>query len=824
MNVHLSTGAAVLPWIDSLSAYFPGTLVTAGDVSEAEKAHLFYTALWTRYSALPERWDIYSGTIEGGLTWWPGRPEFIESTYFLYRATKDPWYLYVGEMVLKDIKRRCWAKCGWAGLQDVTTGEKADRMESFFLSETLQYLFLLFDEENELHRGDGPWVFTTEGHPLIIPKNTYERKRRKLQSGTTRATSRDSEYTSKAPSSTWKDTGNQANTKQSPSNTCENPLFARYKASKLSSQQFPAILSLMASRTDIFHSSFFTRLYLLLPPPPLILDSPLVGRLGDAPLIDLNDPSPSLLSRTPPTNSTFLPWTLPAWLVPPKGTCAVIKGNERFELQFPNINISPPSGSASPSAPKLPQGEKKYTSFVPAIVKQKGESGHSNHKFNSNSNGDNVPIRHHKQVPLNFNKVTRVPDGVYISSLEGLRLIFTYDNSQPDQRLRIDRIGNVALGKDEIVYLNRQAVEGLWDQNFELVMDDDLVDLVVEVEGRRAKDMKDQPDIVDNSAPPGRKMEAPGFRDEDMELKELVDLATTLEELLAEMRKDEELGTGEATEGDIEGEISKLIDELADPMIAEEVGKFKKMLRKEIKMETMEASQEPSQGGHCTDSTAPSQSHSTITPSSQLRSFASSSLPHRIPTYQRLLPAISSTGAGSQPLQFTDELPPANPLKPRQFPPDPPATPFNHIYFTGYACSPFTPPLESQVIILKRGGCRFSDKINNIPDSSHLKLVVIVDYEGIVYHPALVSSDDLYPEDGFYPWPSYPEGSLTRPLLDEAQREPGGRVRKWKVPVVLVGGGRGVYEGLRKYTVAIGLRRRWWVRAGGVEVAGVRVV
>ncbi|CRK31457.1 hypothetical protein BN1708_005459, partial [Verticillium longisporum] len=29
-----------------------------------------------------------------GIGWWPGRPEFIESTYYLYRATGDPWYLH----------------------------------------------------------------------------------------------------------------------------------------------------------------------------------------------------------------------------------------------------------------------------------------------------------------------------------------------------------------------------------------------------------------------------------------------------------------------------------------------------------------------------------------------------------------------------------------------------------------------------------------------------------------------------------------------------------------------------------------------------------
>ncbi|EAT91940.2 hypothetical protein SNOG_00445 [Parastagonospora nodorum SN15] len=105
-------------WIDSLSAFYQGLLAMAGKLDEAIETHLLYTALWTRYSALPERWSTVTGNIEHGLRWWGGRPEWIESTWYLYHATKDPWYLHTGEMALRDIKRRCWTKCGWAGLQD----------------------------------------------------------------------------------------------------------------------------------------------------------------------------------------------------------------------------------------------------------------------------------------------------------------------------------------------------------------------------------------------------------------------------------------------------------------------------------------------------------------------------------------------------------------------------------------------------------------------------------------------------------------------------------------------------------------------------------
>lgn len=46
-----------------------------------------------------------------------------------------------------------------------------DKMESFFLGETLKYLFLLFSDDNELISLD-KYVFNTEAHPLPIWPST----------------------------------------------------------------------------------------------------------------------------------------------------------------------------------------------------------------------------------------------------------------------------------------------------------------------------------------------------------------------------------------------------------------------------------------------------------------------------------------------------------------------------------------------------------------------------------------------------------------------------------------------------------------------------
>ena len=45
--------------------------------------------------------------------------------------------------------------------------EYRDKQESFFLAETLKYLYLLFDDKQEMFPLD-KWVFNTEAHPLPV--------------------------------------------------------------------------------------------------------------------------------------------------------------------------------------------------------------------------------------------------------------------------------------------------------------------------------------------------------------------------------------------------------------------------------------------------------------------------------------------------------------------------------------------------------------------------------------------------------------------------------------------------------------------------------
>ncbi|KAI8089996.1 glycosyl hydrolase family 47-domain-containing protein [Halteromyces radiatus] len=165
-NVHMDSGMLMATWIDSLSAFMPGVQVLYGDLESAIKGHLVFYNIWQQYHALPERFDFFQQKAD--IHSYPLRPEFVESTYYLYQATKDPFYLQVGEMIMEDLNNRTRLPCGFASISDLRTGQLDDRMESFMLSETLKYLYLLFDVDNSINRMDSNFVFTTEGHFLPL--------------------------------------------------------------------------------------------------------------------------------------------------------------------------------------------------------------------------------------------------------------------------------------------------------------------------------------------------------------------------------------------------------------------------------------------------------------------------------------------------------------------------------------------------------------------------------------------------------------------------------------------------------------------------------
>lgn len=62
---------------------------------------------------------------------------------YLLKATKNPFYLRVGQAILESLNLYARAPCGYATLHSVIDKSQEDRMESFFLSETCKYLYLV---------------------------------------------------------------------------------------------------------------------------------------------------------------------------------------------------------------------------------------------------------------------------------------------------------------------------------------------------------------------------------------------------------------------------------------------------------------------------------------------------------------------------------------------------------------------------------------------------------------------------------------------------------------------------------------------------------
>ncbi|QGI69450.1 hypothetical protein CEK27_013421 [Fusarium fujikuroi] len=105
------------------------------------------------------------------------RPETIESLYYAYRATGDRKYQDWAWKAFEALNRMCKVEGGYTGLKSVMktkddkTRKFVDKMESFWLAETLKYLYLMFAEDSELQvRSDGKmkYVLNTEAHPLLV--------------------------------------------------------------------------------------------------------------------------------------------------------------------------------------------------------------------------------------------------------------------------------------------------------------------------------------------------------------------------------------------------------------------------------------------------------------------------------------------------------------------------------------------------------------------------------------------------------------------------------------------------------------------------------
>ena len=97
------------------------------------------------------------------------RPETTESLFVMWRLTKDPKYRARGWAIFEAFRSFARVESGgYASVESVyeLQVQLRDSMETFWLSETLKYLWLLFSEDDVLPLDE--WVLNTQAHPLPI--------------------------------------------------------------------------------------------------------------------------------------------------------------------------------------------------------------------------------------------------------------------------------------------------------------------------------------------------------------------------------------------------------------------------------------------------------------------------------------------------------------------------------------------------------------------------------------------------------------------------------------------------------------------------------
>lgn len=173
------SGDSLIDKMDELACFAPGMIALGSfgyGPGESEKfLSLAEELAWTCYNfyqSTPtklagENYFFRDGQdMSVGTSWNILRPETIESLFYLWRLTGNKTYKEWGWNIFQAFEKNSRIESGYVGLKDVNTGDKDNMMQSFFLAETLKYLYLLFSPTTVISLDE--WVFNTEAHPLKI--------------------------------------------------------------------------------------------------------------------------------------------------------------------------------------------------------------------------------------------------------------------------------------------------------------------------------------------------------------------------------------------------------------------------------------------------------------------------------------------------------------------------------------------------------------------------------------------------------------------------------------------------------------------------------
>ncbi|XP_029331536.1 ER degradation-enhancing alpha-mannosidase-like protein 3 [Mus caroli] len=181
-------------WMDALLAFFPGLQVLKGDIRPAIETHEMLYQVIKKHNFLPEAF-----TTDFRVHWaqHPLRPEFAESTYFLYKNRKQKSQSLGNVPVAGDLLSRRDSSLKPSSsplpssllmpfqsafnLVSITEdlyeprAELGEKMDSFFLAEMFKYLYLLFADKEDIIFDIEDYIFTTEAHLLPLWLSTTNR-------------------------------------------------------------------------------------------------------------------------------------------------------------------------------------------------------------------------------------------------------------------------------------------------------------------------------------------------------------------------------------------------------------------------------------------------------------------------------------------------------------------------------------------------------------------------------------------------------------------------------------------------------------------------
>lgn len=167
--------------MEHLACFLPGTLLLGyhNGMPEShltlanqliESCHVLYTHNPTQLAGEQAQFDEDGVVDVSGMSYNLLRPEFVESLYYFWVYTGNSTYQEWGWDIFRAIEKYAKLEHGYTSLRNVisTNPQSMDNMETFFLAETLKYLYLLFSDDRNLIDLK-QFIFTTEAHPLPLP-------------------------------------------------------------------------------------------------------------------------------------------------------------------------------------------------------------------------------------------------------------------------------------------------------------------------------------------------------------------------------------------------------------------------------------------------------------------------------------------------------------------------------------------------------------------------------------------------------------------------------------------------------------------------------